>query len=172
MAKIITELLEFSRSTHLAFETSAIDKLLEDALQALEHPLRNIDVQIIREYTDPVPHQKSDSLFQVFCNLIKNATDAMQGQGRLFITIRQTETEWQIDFLDSGPGLEPNTIDDIFKPFYTTKPKGQGTGLGLAICRDMLAKLDCGITAQNAPGGGGLFTVHLPVHTLNSTRSL
>lgn len=172
MAKIITELLEFSRSTHLAFETSAIDKLLEDALRALEFPLRNIDVQIIREYTDPVPYQKSDSLFQVFCNLIKNASDAMQEQGRLSITIRQTENEWQIDFLDSGPGLDPNTIDDIFKPFYTTKPKGQGTGLGLAICRDMLAKLDSSITAQNAPGGGGLFTVHLPVHTLNSTRSL
>lgn len=171
MAKIITELLEFSRSTHLAFETSAIDKLVEDALRAMEHPLRNIDVQIIREYTDPVPHQKSDSLFQVFCNLIKNASDAMQGQGRLSITIHQAKTEWQVSFHDSGPGLDPKTIDDLFKPFYTTKPKGQGTGLGLAICRDMLAKLDCTITAQNAPEGGGLFTVHLPLHTSNSTRS-
>jgi two-component system NtrC family sensor kinase len=90
----------------------------------------------------------------------------------LSITIRQTENEWQIDFLDTGPGLDPNTIDDIFKPFYTTKPKGQGTGLGLAICRDMLTKLGGGITAQNAPGGGGLFTVHLPLNTLNPTRSL
>jgi signal transduction histidine kinase len=172
MAQIITELLDFSRSTHLAFETSAVDKLLEDALRALEFPLRNIDVQLIREYTDPVPHLKSDSLFQVFCNLIKNASDAMQGQGRLSITIRQTKNEWQIDFLDTGPGLDPATIDDIFKPFYTTKPKGRGTGLGLAICRDILAKLDSGITAQNAPKGGGLFTIHIPLNTLNPARSL
>ncbi|MHC4291942.1 MAG: sensor histidine kinase [Planctomycetota bacterium] len=172
MTQIITELLEFSRSTHLAFETCAIDKLLDDALRALEFPLRNIDVQLNREYTDPVPHLKSDSLFQVFCNLIKNASDAMQGQGQLSITIRQAEKEWQIEFLDTGPGLEPDTIDDIFKPFYTTKPKGRGTGLGLAICRDILAKLDSSITAKNASEGGGLFTVHLPLHHLNSARSL
>ena len=171
MAQIITELLEFSRSTHLAFETCAIDKLLEDALRALEHPLRNIDVQLIRDHTDPIPHLKSESLFQVFCNLIKNASDAMQGQGQLTITLQQTEKEWQVKFLDTGPGFEPDSIDDMFKPFYTTKPQGRGTGLGLAICRDILAKLDSSITAQNAPEGGGLFIVHLPLSNLNATRS-
>ncbi|MEN8127794.1 MAG: ATP-binding protein [Planctomycetota bacterium] len=171
MAQIITELLDFSRSTHLAFETCAIDKLLEDALRALEYSLRNIDVQWIRDHTDPIPHLKSESLFQVFCNLIKNAADAMQGQGRLRITIRQVENEWQIEFLDTGPGFQPDTIDDMFKPFYTTKPHGRGTGLGLSICRDILAKFDGRITAQNAPEGGGLFTVYLPQHNLNSNRS-
>lgn len=171
MAQIITELLEFSRSTHLAFETCAVDKLLEDALRALEFPLRNIDVKVTREHTDPIPHLKSGSLFQVFCNLIKNASDAMQGQGKLSITLRQTEKEWQVEFLDSGPGFEPGAIDDLFKPFYTTKPKGRGTGLGLAICRDILAKLDSSITAQNAPDGGAIFTVHLPRYNLNSFRS-
>lgn len=162
MAQIITELLEFSRSTHLAFETSPIDKLLEDALRAMENPLRQIQVELKRDYSDPIPHLKSDSLFQVFCNLIKNAADAMHGQGQLTITIRQTDSEWQIEFLDSGPGFDPDTVDDIFKPFYTTKPQGRGTGLGLAICTDLLAKLNSTITATNAPDGGGMFIVHLP----------
>jgi C4-dicarboxylate-specific signal transduction histidine kinase len=171
MGQIITELLEFSRSTHLAFETSPLDKLLEDALRSLEFPLRNIDVRLIREYTSGVPLYKSDALFQVFCNLIKNAADAMSGQGQLSITIRQTADDWQVEFLDTGPGFDPNTIDDLFKPFYTTKPQGHGTGLGLAICRDILAKLDSRITAENAPEGGGVFTVYLPVQNLNSNRS-
>lgn len=171
MAQIITELLEFSRSTHLAFETSAADKLLEDALRSLEFPLRNIDVQFVHEHTDGVPHFKSEALFQVFCNLIKNAADAMSGQGRLTITFRQTTGDWQIEFLDSGPGFDPSTIDDLFKPFYTTKAQGRGTGLGLAICRDILTKLGGHITARNAPEGGGIFTVYLPSPKPNHNRS-
>jgi len=171
MVQIITELLEFSRSTHLAFETCAVDRLLEDALRSLEFPLRNIDVRLVREHTDSVPHFKSDALFQVFCNLIKNAADAMGGRGRLTITLRQTTNDWQIEFLDTGAGFDPDTIDDLFKPFYTTKPQGRGTGLGLAICRDILTKLNSRITAQNAPEGGGIFTVHLPIHNPNSNRS-
>jgi signal transduction histidine kinase len=171
MAKIITELLEFSRSTHLAFETSAVDRLLEDALRSLEFPLQNIDVRLAHEHTDPLPHFKSDALFQVFCNLIKNAADAMGEQGRLTITLRQMTDDWQIEFLDTGVGFDPNAIDDLFKPFYTTKPQGRGTGLGLAICRDILTKLDGHITAQNAPEGGGMFTVHLPIQNPNSDRS-
>ncbi|HOK94797.1 MAG TPA: ATP-binding protein [Anaerohalosphaeraceae bacterium] len=167
MTQVITELLEFSRSTHLAFETSPVDKLLEDALRAMEGLLRNVEVKIQREYTAPLPHLKSDSLFQVFCNLIKNAADAMEGRGQLTITIRQTSSEWQIEFRDTGPGIDPKHMDDIFKPFFTTKPQGKGTGLGLAICKDILAKLDGRITAQNAPQGGGLFTVYLPLHNPN-----
>lgn len=171
MAQIITELLEFSRSTHLAFETSAADKLLEDALKALENHLHRIQIQLIRDFTDPLPHLKSDSLFQVFCNLIKNASDAMEGEGKLTITIRQTDTEWQIEFLDTGPGFDPEAAEDIFKPFYTTKNKGRGNGLGLAICRDLLAKLGSTITAKNAPSGGGSFTVHIPCNEGTSNRS-
>lgn len=171
MGHIITELLEFSRSTHLAFETSAIDRLLEDALRSLEMPLRDIDVRVIRQHTDRTPHFKSDALFQVFCNLIKNAADAMDGKGQLAITIRQMKEEWQIEFLDTGAGFDPNTIEDMFKPFYTTKPLGRGTGLGLAICKDILAKNDSHITARNAPEGGGIFTVHLPIRKFSSDRS-
>lgn len=162
MSQIITELLEFSRSTHLAFEKCSVDKLIDDALRTLEIHLRNIDVQVIRDYHSPVPHMKSDALFQVFCNLIKNAADAMQGSGQLTITIRQNNQNWTIEFLDSGPGLDPRHIEDLFKPFYTTKPHGRGTGLGLAICKDILSKLNSTIMAQNGPEGGGLFTIYLP----------
>jgi len=173
MTQVITELLEFSRSTHLAFEICPIDKLLDDALRAMEHLLRHIDVQVTRDYTQPPPQFKSDALFQVFCNLIKNAADAMQDQPqkKLTVTIRQTANDWQIEFLDTGKGFDPASVDDLFKPFYTTKPQGRGTGLGLAICRDILAKLDGGMTAHNAPEGGGVFTVHLPPHQMNSSRS-
>lgn len=169
MSQIITELLEFSRSSHKAFETSPLDKLIQDALRTLEIPLENVDVQLVRDYTQAIPHFKSEALFQVFCNLIKNAADAMQGKGRLTITLRQAEKNWIIEFHDSGPGVDPDRIEDLFKPFYTTKSQGRGTGLGLAICKDILSKLDGRITAENASGGGGLFTIFLPHPNINST---
>jgi signal transduction histidine kinase len=162
MAQIITEMLEFSRSTNLAFETSPIDKLIDDAIRAMESSLRNINSQIVRVYTGPLPHTKSDSLFQVFCNLLKNASDAMQGQGKLTITLRRTDRFWQIEFMDTGHGFDPAKTDDLFRPFFTTKSKGRGTGLGLAICKDILEKLHGTILAQNNPQGGATFTVQLP----------
>ncbi len=163
MAQIITEMLEFSRSTNLVFETNPIDKLLDDAVKAMESSLRNINVEFVRNYSSSVPHMKSDSLFQVFCNLIKNASDAMDGHGRLTISLIQTEQNWQIEFRDTGHGFDPERIDDLFKPFYTTKPKGQGTGLGLGICKDILEKLHGTIVAKNNPQGGASFIVQLPM---------
>ncbi len=171
MAQIITEMLEFSRSTNLAFETNPIDKLLDDAVRAMESSLRTIDVKFIRSYTGPVPHMKSDSLFQVFCNLIKNACDAMDGQGQLTITIQQMEHHWQIEFLDTGHGFDPANVNDLFKPFYTTKPKGRGTGLGLGICKDILDKLHGTIVAKNQPQGGASFIVQLPSNPTHTSRS-
>lgn len=162
MAQIITEMLEFSRTTNLAFETSPVDKMIDDALRAMEASLRNIKVEIVRTDTETLPHLKSDAIFQVFCNLIKNASDAMNGCGRLTITISRQNEQCRVVFHDSGPGIDPNQLNEIFRPFYTTKPKGRGTGLGLAICKDILEKLNGTITAQNHPQGGAAFLVELP----------
>ena len=166
MAKIITEMLEFSRSTTLAFETSPIDKLIDEAIRAMESSLRHIKIEIVRNYTGSLPHAKSDSLFQVFCNLIKNASDAMAGQGNLMITMSHVDNNCYIEFSDTGHGFDPQKVEDLFRPFFTTKPKGRGTGLGLAICRDILEKLNGTILAKNNPAGGACFTVQLPCSQL------
>jgi signal transduction histidine kinase len=64
---------------------------------------------------------------------------------------------------DTGTGFPQESTEAIFQPFFTTKDSGKGTGLGLAICRDIIESYHGRITAQNAPDGGGIFTVHLPV---------
>lgn len=162
MVQIVSEMLEFSRSANQAFENSPIDKLLDDAIRAMESSLRQIDVKVIRSDTGPLPHIKSDSLFQVFGNLIKNACDAMDGAGKLTITIGRNENNCFVEFTDTGHGFDKQNTENLFKPFFTTKPKGRGTGLGLAICKDILEKLSGSITARNNPDGGASFTVHLP----------
>lgn len=162
MAQIITEMLEFSRNSSAAFENSPLDRLLDDALRAMNSCLKNVNVRVVRQDTGPLPHFKGDALFQVFCNLIKNAADAMAGSGTLTITIRRTEKGWQLDFQDTGSGFGSLVPEDLFRPFFTTKAPGRGTGLGLSICKDMLEKLGGHIEARNIPDGGACFSVILP----------
>lgn len=162
MTQILSELLEFSRSTHLTLEQAPLDRLVEDALRTLEPSLTEVQVQMHRRYTGPALPVRSDSLFQVFCNLIKNAADAMEGKGRLIIVLCKTGHEWTVSFQDTGPGFAAEHAEEMFRPFFTTKPYGRGTGLGLSICRDLLEKLGGRITAENVPEGGSRFTVSLP----------
>lgn len=163
MTQILGELLEFSRSTHLALEQLPLDRLLEDALHALESRLEGIQISLDRQYSGPCLMVRSDSMFQVFCNLIKNAGDAMEGKGQLQILLIRLEDTWQVSFRDSGPGFDPDRKEDLFQPFFTTKPFGRGTGLGLAICKDIVEKFGGTITADNIPEGGSIFTIHLPL---------
>jgi signal transduction histidine kinase len=99
----------------------------------------------------------------VFCNLTKNALEAMPYGGELNISTRMTPDDTAvIEFRDTGTGFAPENAEAIFEPFFTTKDKGKGTGLGLAICRDIIERHHGRITAENAPGGGSIFTVYLP----------
>ena len=86
----------------------------------------------------------------------------MAGQGKLTITISHADNNCCIEFSDTGHGFDAEKVDDLFRPFFTTKPKGRGTGLGLAICKDILEKLNGTILAGNNPQGGACFTVQLP----------
>jgi len=103
-------------------------------------------------------------LFQVFCNLVKNALDAMPNGGELRIsTSLVADDTIMIELHDTGTGLPPGSMEAIFEPFFTTKEGSKGTGLGLAVCRDIVESYHGRITAQNAPDGGSIFSVYLPV---------
>lgn len=163
MVNIISELLEFSRSTHAAAEDAAISKLLEDSIKAMDQKAMSGRVTIVSVYDDRLPALRSGNLFQVFCNLIKNAIDAMPDGGTLTITAEVDEPSVVIRFEDTGVGLPPGTEDRIFEPFFTTKEVGQGTGLGLAICRDIVEKYGGQISGRNREEGGACFTLTIPL---------
>ena len=109
------------------------------------------------------------NLFQVFCNLIKNACDAMPDAGTLAVTTRLVDNQAVIRFEDTGVGL-PEEIDRIFEPFFTTKDPGKGTGLGLAICKDIIEKYGGKIVPQRRADRGSVFTVRLPLQACGRLR--
>jgi two-component system NtrC family sensor kinase len=164
MVQIVSELLEFSRSTYTPLEHVKIEQIIEDALKTMESRTETSNIRIARDYTFGLPQVRSGNLFQVFCNLAKNALDAMPNGGELRISTRSAaDGAIVVELRDTGTGLPPQNTDVIFEPFFTTKANGKGTGLGLAICRDIIESHHGRITAENAPGGGSIFTVYLPV---------
>ena len=171
MVQIICELLEFSRSTRPAFERAPIDRIVAEAVKAMESVAKGIDVRIIRDCPGDMPWFRTSNLFQVFSNLVKNAADAMEGAGELNITIRCGNDLLEVEFRDTGSGFATEDAEAIFEPFFTTKTHGRGTGLGLAICKDIVEKHNGRITAQNGADCGSIFTVHLPLTKENRTQN-
>ncbi|MFQ5411282.1 MAG: sensor histidine kinase [Phycisphaerae bacterium] len=162
MAQIIRALLEFSRSTPGAVEQATLNRIVEDALTAMEGRIRDADITVICNFhqTD-MPVIRGSSLFQVFCNLIKNAVDAMPEGGTLTITTHLAGRDVVAVFEDTGIGL-PADIDGIFEPFFTTKEHGQGTGLGLAVCRELIERYGGTVTAARREPVGTVMTVRIP----------
>jgi C4-dicarboxylate-specific signal transduction histidine kinase len=165
MVQIVSELLEFSRSTHTSCEPVKIEQIIDDAIKIMSSKAVASKVAITSACTGNIPPIRAGNLFQVFCNLIKNALDAMPQGGELNISTRLAADDTAVvEFRDNGNGFAPEHAEAMFEPFFTTKEQGKGTGLGLAISKDIVERYNGRITAENAPGGGSIFTVHLPVN--------
>ena len=110
-----------------------------------------------------------DMLKDVFLNLTSNAFAAMPDGGKLLISAEQQD-DWVVIVVgDTGAGIPPKHIRQIFEPFYSTKPPGQGTGLGLAIVHRQLQEIGGRIEVESVPDQGTRFSLYLPI--ANSERN-
>jgi len=163
MVRIIGELLEFSRGRSPALHAAPIKKIVTEAVKVMEPKCGNLKINICPDEKMSDTTFRGENLFQVFCNLIKNAADAMKGTGTLDIKISGDQDQIAIDFIDNGPGIPHEHTTSIFEPFFTTKGDAGGTGLGLAICKDIIEKYNGTILVKNNQQGGCRFTVTLPL---------
>jgi len=99
---------------------------------------------------------------RVISNLLHNAIQAMDGQGKLSIRVKNTGTYAIVSITDTGSGVAPEIMDRIFEPFFTTKPLGEGSGLGLDIVRKMVEKHSGTIRVKSEPGNT-TFIVRIPL---------
>lgn len=166
MADILGALREESSRSY------PLGQLLTDAVTAMYPRARALGVEITDRVDTGASISAGHRIFQVFCNVIKNALDAMDAGGSLSITAVRRGDQCVVEFADTGCGQSRRDTEAIFEPFYTTKPPGAGCGLGLAICRETLTALGGAIDAEGRPGGGVVVTVTLPLSNpqLNTPR--
>jgi signal transduction histidine kinase len=98
-------------------------------------------------------------------NLVTNAVQAMDGQGRLTLRVRREGGRVAVAVSDTGCGIAPEDLPRVTDPFFTTKPVGQGTGLGLSIVRRIVEEHGGELDVSSRVGQGTTITVRLPVRT-------
>lgn len=109
-----------------------IRELIEESLKGLPLPA---DVRVLyrSDLVDPVVRLDRDGVGRMLVDLMLNACDAMPAGGELTVTLTGTAERIVIVIQDTGGGISPVHMDELFTPFFTTKPAGKGTGLGLAL---------------------------------------
>jgi signal transduction histidine kinase len=167
-AEIVQNLTYFSRSGGVGSNRVNVADTVERTLSLHAYSLRrsNITVDFLREASMPAVVVEPNRLMQVFLNLILNAEQAIREvreRGTLRIRTGFTADSVWVTFQDDGPGIPSEILPSIFDPFYTTKRPGRGTGLGLSICKSVITEHKGTLEAENAPGGGAVFTVTLPI---------
>jgi PAS domain S-box-containing protein len=167
-AELTQQLLTFSRRQVLQPEVIAVNDVVRGYLSMLER-LVGEDVEIDARLGEGLPmvHADPGQLGQVLLNLVVNARDAMPDGGRLVI---ETGTELAdgrvvLRVSDTGHGMDRETIEHIFEPFYTTKEPGKGTGLGLSTVHGIVEQSGGSLSVESSPGEGATFAVFLPPTT-------
>jgi two-component system, NtrC family, sensor kinase len=163
----VKELLEFTRQTRHLMQPHDINKAISRTLFLLENQTLFHNIEIEKDLAETLPPVHSDiqQLNHLFMNIILNAAQAMEGQGRLRLktALKPSADRVLIEISDSGPGIDEQALPHIFAPFYTTKEEGEGTGLGLSLVYNIVETHGGTISARNQKGGGAVFVVELPL---------
>ncbi len=175
-AKIVADMLSFSRRSESHFGPVDLEDMLETVLRlaASDYDLKKKydfkRILIERQYDAKLRRVNCDKteMEQVILNLLKNAAQAMADDGTPSptITLRTgREPDYAlIEVIDNGPGMDEKTIKRIFEPFFTTKDVGIGTGLGLSVSYFIVTEQHNGrLSVQSKPGHGACFSIRLPL---------
>jgi signal transduction histidine kinase len=171
ISRIITGLLDAVRPQAPKLEPTAVKPLVDDLFGLLRHPARQRGVELVVSVPDGLPRVQADAgqLQQVVINLVLNALEATPGGGRVTVgaeaRARGSRDGVALTVSDTGSGIAPEILPNVFNAFFTTKPRGQGTGLGLAICRDIVRSHGGEILVDSQPGAGSTFTAWIPADT-------
>jgi signal transduction histidine kinase len=163
----ISHLLKFAREEALRLAEVRMSDVLDSAFESFRDRIGRQGVKVERAFDGSgTLRGDPEKLRRVALNLIGNALDALEHSATPSPTLEVAtgenlaSTEIWVRIRDNGPGMEPDALGKIFRPFYTSKP--EGTGLGLAITKKLVEAHGGTIEAQSAPGAGTEFVLTLP----------
>ncbi len=172
---IIRGLLDFSRQRKPDKTLCDVTTVLKGCVSLLEKQALFQNVQIISNLDEKLPLTVIDpsQIERVFINIIINAADAMDGNGKLNLATRFEPVDHciEVEFTDTGHGIPKENLEKIFDPFFTTKDTGHGVGLGLAISFGIIKEHNGTLSVESKVGKGTTFIVRLPVTTEEESKN-
>jgi two-component system, LuxR family, sensor histidine kinase DctS len=166
-SEIVKRVRLFINPQRAHYESLRMENVISHAVMLLKPELQRHRVQLQLLLDDAAASVRGDTVLleQVLVNLIHNALHAMQGQPAhcraITLSCQRAEQLVTVSVADLGPGIPPEQREQIFAPFFTTKP--DGLGLGLNICRTIIEAHGGAMTVENRASGGAVFTFTLPV---------
>jgi two-component system cell cycle sensor histidine kinase/response regulator CckA len=189
-AALVRQILLFTRRSGQEFKPVSVAALVQETLQILQRTLpRTVRIAIYIDTTEDQVMGDSGRLLQALMNLCLNARDAMPNGGELRIEVERTPliepqnpptdeiegpraipnaSEYlRIRIQDTGMGMPPDVLHNIWAPFFTTKPQGSGTGLGLSVVKSIVEMHKGLIQVESQIGRGTIFFLYLPAASGN-----
>jgi signal transduction histidine kinase len=169
--EITSRLLEFSRVGERRREPTDLAALIQSVLEIAQH-LQNCRGKriIFQPHAHVTAGVNAQDVKSVVLNLVVNALDSMDDGGALTITLLQRGPAAEMTFADTGCGMPPEVLDNIFEPFFTKNRTGKGTGLGLFISHQIVESHGGLIEARSAgPNQGSTFLVRLPIQPIQQS---
>jgi two-component system NtrC family sensor kinase len=162
--RLVKNLTSFVRPSEETFYPLDLNEIVADTLSFSRYDLTRGDTRLEQELVAPLPKVlgAKDQLEHLLVNFLTNARDALGGRGTISVRTQLRDGSVILEVSDDGVGLQPDEIEKIFEPFYTTKPTGKGTGLGLFIAAGIAKKHRGEIAVESQPGRGSRFTLALP----------
>jgi len=157
----VQDLLRFSRPRTPRFAPLQLKPLLADAVSLMKSDPRLRAFEVELHGDDVSMNADGEMLTDLFSNLVLNAAQAMDGGGRVAVSLRAVGGTCEVVVRDHGPGVPEDVQRRMFEPFFTTK--SQGTGLGLAIARRAVEAHGGRISVDSSATGGTAVTVELPL---------
>ncbi|MGA8500252.1 MAG: ATP-binding protein [Candidatus Sulfotelmatobacter sp.] len=164
ISRTLTDLLETARPRRPEIRRSNLNTTVEHAVMLARQQVlsRPIKIELQKAPHLPEVEHDSDQIHQVLLNLLLNAVQAMDGPGKVCVEIDTQDGYASVVVSDTGRGISPQNLPNIFRPFYTTK--GDGTGLGLSLAHRIVEDHHGRIEVCSVVGNGSKFTVLLPFH--------
>jgi signal transduction histidine kinase len=162
---ICRDLMQYARKSSERDDTMVhLNGRLDEALKIARYAVNFHDIVIVKRYeTAASVKGNPDELLHAFVNLITNAVHAMeQGGGALTLTTQAIGGRALVMVTDTGCGMRPETLSQIYEPFFTTKGPGKGTGLGLYNVKTIVNKLHGTVNVDTTAGKGTTFTIIFP----------
>ncbi|MEE9217891.1 MAG: ATP-binding protein [Acidobacteriota bacterium] len=160
-------LLQFAKPIEVSIAPLSLNAVIEESLGLILRQAEAQGIKIEKRFSRNLPtvHGDAGHLRQAMLNLFINAIQSMPDGGSLTVSTKRSTINRAEGVLlaieDSGEGIEPDALSQIFKPFFTTKPGG--TGLGLSLCRRTVERHGGSIEVGSHRGGGSRFEIRLPL---------